>query len=148
MTIRKEPLTPELAQVLIQFSQQWEQENSTYGYRANTVADFQDETIYVAYQNDAPVGYLFGHVYIQELESCTIPKNSRCFEVDELYILPQFRSQGIGSALFQFAEQDLPHEISFLTLTTATKRHRAILHFYIEELGMNFWSARLFKPHS
>jgi hypothetical protein len=32
-----------------------------------------------------------------------------------------------------------------MMLTTATKNFRAILHFYIDELGMDFWSARLFK---
>jgi hypothetical protein len=30
-------------------------------------------------------------------------------------------------------------------LSTATKNARAILHFYLDELGMEFWSARLFK---
>jgi hypothetical protein len=30
-------------------------------------------------------------------------------------------------------------------LSTATKNFRAILHFYVDELDMNFWNARLFK---
>lgn len=28
---------------------------------------------------------------------------------------------------------------------SATRNWKAILHFYIEELGMEFWNARLFK---
>ena len=37
-------------------------------------------------------------------------------------------------------------EADFVLLSTATRNWRAILHFYIDELGMEFWSARLFKP--
>ena len=31
-----------------------------------------------------------------------------------------------------------------VTVSAAAKNWRAILHFYLEELGMEFWSARLF----
>ena len=34
---------------------------------------------------------------------------------------------------------------ALMMVGTATKNYRAILHFYIDELGMEFWSARLFK---
>lgn len=39
----------------------------------------------------------------------------------------------------------MKQEAEFLLLSTATKNWRAIFHFYIEELDMEFWSARLFK---
>jgi len=32
-----------------------------------------------------------------------------------------------------------------LFLSTATKDYKRILHFYIDEMGMDFWTARLFK---
>jgi GNAT superfamily N-acetyltransferase len=67
------------------------------------------------------------------------------FEVEELYVCPALRSKGLGSALFRFAEQAVRHEADYMMLSTATKNWRAILHFYLEELGMEFWSARLFK---
>ena len=35
-----------------------------------------------------------------------------------------------------------------IMLIAAAKNYRAILHFYIDELGMDFWSARLFKKIS
>ena len=59
---------------------------------------------------------------------------------------PEYRSRGVGRALFRLAEEAVSGEADLLTLGTATKNHRAILHFYIDELGMTFWSARLFKP--
>ena len=61
------------------------------------------------------------------------------------YVVPERRSQGIGRELFAFAEKTLAGEAEQILLGTATKDWRRILHFYIEELGMDFWSARLFK---
>ena len=68
------------------------------------------------------------------------------FEVEELYVCPADRSRGVGRRLFALAEEAAAGEADFLMLSTATKNWRAILHFYVEELGMEFWSARLFKP--
>ena len=68
------------------------------------------------------------------------------FEIEELYVVPECRNQGVGRALFQFVEQELKAVgIEYMMLSTATKNYKKILHFYIDELGMDFWSARLFK---
>ena len=68
------------------------------------------------------------------------------FEIEELYVVPSHRSEGVGRALFQNAEQTVKAAgIEFIMLSTATKNYKSILHFYIDELGMDFWSARLFK---
>ena len=68
-------------------------------------------------------------------------------EVDEIYVQPAFRCQGIGKALFQAMEHQIKCEgiASCIFLTAAAKNSRAILHFYLDELGMEFWHARLFK---
>ena len=58
---------------------------------------------------------------------------------------PKYRSQGIGRALFSFAEKEVSPEAEYITLSTATKNWKAISHFYLDELGLEFWSARLFK---
>ncbi len=50
--------------------------------------------------------------------------------------------------MFRHVEAALTGEVSYLMLGTATKNWKAILHFYLEELGMEFWSARLFKKLS
>ena len=54
-------------------------------------------------------------------------------------------SRGIGKALFEFASAAVEDEADYIVLSTATKNWRAILHFYLDELDMEFWSARLFK---
>ena len=67
------------------------------------------------------------------------------FEIEEIYVRPEYRSRGIGKRLFDYAEDMISDEADYLMLSTATKNWKAIFHFYIEELGMSFWSARLFK---
>ena len=47
--------------------------------------------------------------------------------------------------LFSHVENAVADEAAFIMLSTATKNWKAILHFYIDKLDMDFWSARLFK---
>ncbi len=72
-----------------------------------------------------------------------IPKDTACFEVMEIFVEKECRNKGIGKALFEYMENTVEEE--YITLCTATKNYKAILHFYIEEVGMNFHSASLFK---
>ena len=75
-----------------------------------------------------------------------IPDSTEYFEVEELYVIPELRSKGIGKELFSFAETTLRKEqIEYIMLNTATKNHKAVLHFYIDIVGMDIWSSRLFK---
>lgn len=92
------------------------------------------------------MGYLFGHEEKSKQNSSIMPDQTPYFEVEEIYVAPEHRSQGVGQALFGFAEQTVRHEgIGYIMLTAATKNYKSILHFYIDELDMSFWSARLFK---
>ncbi len=48
--------------------------------------------------------------------------------------------------MFEFSEKTLiKDEISFITLSATTKNYRALLKFYIDICGMDFWYAKLFK---
>lgn len=67
------------------------------------------------------------------------------FEVEEVYVIPSMRSKGIGAELFRFAENAVRTETNLILLSTATRNWRSIFHFYIDELGMEFWNARFFK---
>ncbi len=145
MTIEKIALTPEIEAELIELSALWEQEDICFGYRKNSRDDIKDEEIFLAKDGEKISGYLFCHKYTQEKKSATVPEASPCLEIEELFIRPEYRSQGIGKALYNAAIAHFESEIDFVTLGTATKNYRAILHFYIEELGMTFWSARLFQ---
>lgn len=143
--IREAALTPALLEELISLSADWEAEQSCRGYRKNTAADIEGNRVFLLEEDGQISGYLFGHVERAEKDSSVMKAGTACFEVEELYVRPEQRSRGYGAALFRFAEEAARGEADYMMVSTATKNWRAILHFYLEELGMDFWSARLFK---
>ena len=145
VTIREAALTPETTTALIRLSEDWEAEGSCHGYRKNTPADIEGNRILLAEDGAEIVGYLFGHKAASERASSIMPEGTPFFEVEELYVKPEYRHFGVGRRLFAFAEQAVSEDVEFIMLGTATKNWKAILHFYLEELDMEFWSARLFK---
>lgn len=146
MKIEEVQLTDEILTELIACSESWEAENSCHGYRKNTVDDIKGNRIFLALEDEKTVGYLFGYMDKGERKNSIYEKDEPFFEVEELYVKPELRSKGIGRQLFQYMEEKLKEEkVELILLSTATKNYRAILHFYLDELGMEFWSARLFK---
>ena len=130
---------------ILELSMMWEKEDSCYGYRANTEDDFQDCYILAAY-DDELVAYVFGKEEIQEKQTSVIDKNMHYFEIEELYVHPSYRSRGIGKQLMESLQKELKKKgLEMMMLSTATKNWKAIMHFYIDEIDMNFWSARLYK---
>ncbi len=145
MRIYETELTDRVLETLIAMSMDWEAEMSTFGYRANERDDIEGNRVFLAEEAGEVIGYLFGAPFESRNMKAVMPEGSRCFEVEELYVVPCHRSEGIGKALFSFAEKAVRDTADYMVLSTATKNWRAILHFYLEELDMEFWSARLFK---
>lgn len=145
MLIHEVDLNEEVLAKLISFSEDWAAENSCYGYRPNDKSDIEGNRIFFAEDNGTIIGYLFGKVCESKQMKSIMPEGTPFFEVEELYVIPEKRSQGVGEKLFRFAEDAVKAEAEYMVLSTATKNWKAIFHFYIDELNMNFWSARLFK---
>lgn len=144
MIIDKIELTEDRVAQLIALSQMWMDENISHGMRANGREDLQ-EPVFAALDGDKIVGYAFGHAYMKEKKTDSIPVGSRCFDVDELYVLPAYRSQGLGGRLFTAIQDYAKTQGDYLTLATSTKDYRRVLHFYAEQHGMEFHSAYLTK---
>ena len=138
-------LTPEVKESLLKMSADWAAENSCRGYYANDESDLHGNRFFLAMNESEPVGYLFGHLEHAKSSSTVMEAGTPFFEVEEIYVIPSMRSKGIGAGLFRFAENAVRTEANFILLSTATRNWRAVLHFYVDELGMEFWSARLFK---
>lgn len=136
---------------LIEMSDEWEKEFSSFGYLKNESKDLENQRLIIALDTDTNklVGYLYGHKYKTRNSSATIPQDSKVFELEEIYVKKEYRSMGIGTTMFKAMEEKVKEEgISYITLTTKTKDYKKIFNFYIEELGMTFWHARLFKELS
>ena len=144
--VREAELNEEILGALIEYSEAWEKENSCFGYRRNDKGDIEGRRIFIAETDGEIVGYLFGQNARAEKASSVMAAGMEYFEIEELYIAPAMRSKGVGGRLFRLAEETVKGEgTEYICLSTATKNFRAILHFYIDEMGMEFWSARLFK---
>ena len=146
MRIYEAVLDEALEHELIRLSRDWEAENSCWGYRANTHEDLAGRRVFLAEEDGFLCGYLFGLRETSKEKTSFMAAGTPYFEIEEIYVVPERRSQGIGRQLFALAEETARREeLPFLMLSTATKNARAILHFYLDELGMEFSSARLFK---
>lgn len=137
--------TPEILEKLLQLSAQWAAEQNCYGYYPNTEADIAGKRIFLAEDEDGIEAYLLGKFETAKNMKSIMAERTVYFEAEELYVVQEERSQGIGEALFRFAEETIKKDVQFIMLSTASKNSKAILHFYLDELGMQFWSARLFK---
>ena len=131
---------------LIELSKIWVEEDSCFGMVANDESDLQ-EPCFIAKEGDRIVGYIFGHYYTKEKKTSNIEVGAACFDVDELYVLPAYRSQGIGRTLFAMMEEEIQGKVQYLTLVTCTKDYRKALHFYAETQGLTFHDAFLFKKY-
>ena len=138
-------LTDKVLTVLIEMSELWEAENSCHGYRKNERPDIEGNRVFLASDGEEVIGYLFGHNEKTKEKTSIMPENTPYFEVEEIYVKPEYRSKGIGKKLFLYAEKAVSGDAEYIMLGTATKNWKAILHFYLDELDMQFWSARLFK---
>ena len=145
MRIYEAALNDAVIQTLIELSAAWEAENSCHGYRKNAKEDISGNRVWLAEEDGAIIGYLLGHMEKAKKFSTIMPADTPYFEIEELYVVPAYRCRGVGKELFFQAEKQAKEdgEASFLMLSTATKNWKAILHFYLEETGMEFWSARL-----
>ena len=129
---------------LIELSYLWAEENCCHGMVANEAGDLR-EPLAVALDDGEIIGYIFGHFYKQENRTSYIETGKECFCVDELYVLPQYRSHGTGKALFRLLEQQVREKCEYITLATSMKDYKSILKFYTEYMGMDFHSAFLIK---
>lgn len=124
----------------------WEAENITYGLRRDTPEDLEGCIVWVAEENGRIVGFAAGRGDISKRRTSILDENEVYFELEELYVLPGARKDGLGDRLFKQAESYAREKgFKHLMLSTATKDTMAMLRFYVEKEQMQVWSMRLFK---
>lgn len=130
---------------IIALSAQWEKENITYGYAACSQGLLSEYSAFCAKINNKCIGYLFGKKMIAE-NICVFPDGSSYFMIEDFYVIPEYRNQGIGKQLYAFVEQNLKQEgTQGILLSTATKEYKKIQNFYSVQLGLTVWTTTFFK---
>ena len=145
MEIRKIDENDVLIDTLIKLSVDWENEHNTEGYISNSKDTFKNTEIYVVLIDDEVIGYLYGYFRKSPVSNSVQKIDDRIFEIEELYIVPKYRNMGYGKKLYKYVEEEVKDKVDLILLSTATKDYKRILHFYIDELDMTFWNARLYK---
>jgi GNAT superfamily N-acetyltransferase len=125
----------------------WADEDITYGQVAADLPELLKHLgrhFLVAEAYGEVIGFAYGSAHTSD-GLAVIPAGERYFEVDELYVAPERRGQGIGGALLDDLLRRSWEEGMHRSLVySATKDLESILRFYRKH-GFRSWHVRLFR---
>ena len=129
---------------LINLSILWEKEDITFGYRKNDINDIIDKRVFVAKESNKIIGYIFAKEGIAKNHGSIMPDGELYFGIEEIYVIKEKRSYGIGKLLMDYVKNVAKKEnYKYIFLTTSTKDSNKILDFYINKCDMTFYCAHL-----
>ena len=127
-------------------SHQFAEENCCNGVIADSEEYFLDKKVAVCVLKNQILGYAYGELDVEEKKKSYASVGDKYFYLDEMYVIPQARSYGIGKQLFKFLEDyAISNNAKTIRLNAVSKNFEKLLNFYINEMGMDFWSAYLIK---
>lgn len=144
ITYKRAKLTQEEINQLINLSQMWVDEDCSFGMVTNTKDDIHNP-LYLAYDKERIVGYIMGEFFVEDRKRSYIEIGEKCFEVQEIYVLPSYRNKGIGKKLYSLLENEVKDKVKYIVLATTTKDYKKALKFYTEDNDMVYHSSFLIK---
>jgi ribosomal protein S18 acetylase RimI-like enzyme len=147
----KQPLIHQAVESDVQFihrlQQRWFAEGEVYGF----VPESQEQVkatlnsyLLVAEANNEIVGFISGSIHCSE-GLAVIPDGESYLEIDNLYILPEYRRQGIGSSLINRCLAKAKETgITYALLYSAAKEIHSVLRFY-EQHNFQSWNIQMFR---
>lgn len=128
-------------------SKQFADECCCNGVNAESEEFYKDKRVLVATtSNNLIVGYLYFEIEREEKTRSFSKKGDQILWIEELFVLPSYRKNGAGKMLFDFAETCAKeNKCKTMRVNAVSKDYKRLLKFYIEKLGMDFWSAFLIK---
>lgn len=146
-SIRIEPFVAAYFPQVQQLQQIWAFENITYGVVAGGIMELAaiiNPYCYIALNEDAVVGYLTASL-IEANELNIFPRGGSYIQVDDVYILQEFRSLGIGRQLLARCEQQAAQDgINHFMVSSATKDAETVRKFYMNN-GYHIWTTHFYK---
>ncbi len=134
-------------QLIHQLQQQWFQEGSVYGFVPESQEQIKaalNPYLLVAETNNKIVGFISGSIRRSE-GMAVIPEGENYFEIDNLYILPEYRRQGIASGLVNKSLAQVREAgVAYALLYSAAKDIHRILRFY-EQHNFQSWNVQMFR---
>lgn len=104
-----------------------------------------DEEIYIAKKEETIVSYAYGQYDIIERNSSYNTAVESAFYLEEIYVHPRYRFQGIGKSFYEYIEEEVQSKAQVLKVIAACDHYECLLRFYVQELGMSFNHALLVK---
>ena len=132
---------------ICELQQKWLEEDNTYGIvpaNSDEIKSRPDEYFLVAETAKGIVGFIAGSVQVSA-DTAVIPANCLYLEIDDLYVIPPFRGQGVGSQLVdQLLTNAKGRGLDYATLYSAAKDIHAILRFY-ERHRFQSWYVQMLR---
>ncbi len=116
----------------------------------NIVADssehFAGKKVLGCIVDDEIVGYLYGSIEVENKSRSYAEPGDCYFELEEIYVLPEYRNQGVGRRLIGFIEGYVRAcGCKSIRLNAVSKDYKRLLNFYVDIVGMDVISAYLVK---
>ena len=125
---------------------QWEQEGTTIGYTASDEAylrGFLSECFLVARDAGRIVGFVCARI-VDNPGHAVMPTARHLLQVEELFVRPEARQRGIGSALVRAALQwGRERSVAAFHVFTATRDTDRVLRFYRRH-GFQPWGIQMY----
>lgn len=96
------------------------------------------------------LGYAYGRTIELEEDRPYAKKGTKLFELEEIYVFEEHQNKGHGKRIVNFAieHEKKYNKAEFMTVVADSKRYKDILHFFIDECGLEFWNALLVRQIS
>jgi ribosomal protein S18 acetylase RimI-like enzyme len=131
---------------LARLQQKWFEEANTHGFVPERQQQIETapDSYRVADFGGKAVGFISCSVLVSE-GTAVIPAGESYLNIDNLYVLPEFRNRGIGSSLIsQSLAQAKQQGVSYALVYSAAKNIKDILQFY-ERHHFQSWYVQMFQ---
>lgn len=135
----------DLKQIAV-LSKMFEDEKCCNGIVADDEEYFKDKKVAIVKENNIVVAYAYGFFEEAQNTKSFIKKGEKLFYLEEMYILPEYRQNGLGGKLFEFLEDFAKkNKCNVIECNAVSKDYASLLNFYIQKHNMEFFSAYLYK---